>query len=422
MASRAMHRLSAADVKSVEKPGRYADGGNLYLHVAGPEAKSWLFIYTRFGKTREMGLGSLTRVSLSAARKKAADARQRLGFGVDPLRARKDALAAEAQQKTFKECAEAFIESHRSSWKNAKHASQWTNTLTQYAYPVIGDLPVEEIELKHLSDILLPIWTTKNETANRVRGRIEQVLDWAAVKHLRPRDNPARWRGTLDKVLAKRSAVHEIKHHGAVPHEKINAFVARLRESSGMAALALEFVILTATRVNEALQADWSEFDLDARLWTIPASRMKAKRVHRVPLSHEAIKILRQAKKSSGDAGFVFPSPLKEGKALSGAALLALVKEFAGGAYTTHGFRSTFRDWAATKGQVLYEVAEAALAHKIKDKTERAYLREDFCKERIRPMQSWATYCNRSVPSRNPQPPRRRIITLRRDPAPDMPA
>lgn len=422
MASRAMHRLSAAFVKSVSEPGLYSDGGNLYLHVAGPQAKSWLFMYTRTRKRHEMGLGSLAWVGLSAARKKAHDERQLLGLGVDPLRARKDAREAEAQQKTFKECAEAFIESHRSSWKNAKHAAQWTNTLTQYAYPVIGDLPVEEVELKHLSDILLPIWTTKNETASRVRGRIEQVLDWAAVNNLRPRDNPARWRGTLDKVLAKRSAVHEIKHHGAVPHEKINAFVARLRGSSGTAALALEFVILTATRVNEALQADWSEFDLDARLWTIPASRMKAKRVHRVPLSYEAIKILRQAKKSSGDAGFVFPSPLKEGKPLSGAALLALVKEFAGGAYTTHGFRSTFRDWTVTKGQVPYEVGEAALAHTIKSKTERAYLRDDLFEQRIRPMQNWATYCNRSVPSRNPRPPGRRIIKLRRDPAPDAPA
>ena len=293
MASRSMHRLSAGFVKSVEKPGRYADGGNLYLHVAGPEAKSWLFIYTRIGRTREMGLGSLTRVSLSAARKKAADERQRLGFGVDPFRARTAARAAEAQQKTFKECAEALIDSRRSSWKNAKHAAQWTNTLTQYAYPVIGDLPVEEVELKHVTDILLPIWTTKNETANRVRGRIEQVLDWAVAYKLRPSENPARWRGTLDKVLAKRSTVHEVTHHGAVPHERINAFVARLRKSSGTAACALEFLILTATRANETLKADWSEFDLDARLWTIPASRTKTKREHRVPLSREAISILR---------------------------------------------------------------------------------------------------------------------------------
>jgi len=423
MASRAMHRLSAAFVKSVSEKGLYADGGNLYLHVEGPQAKSWLFIYTRSGKRREMGLGALTRVGLSAARKKAHDERQRLGLGVDPLRARNAARTAEAQQKTFKQCAEAFIESHRSSWRNTKHASQWTNTLTQYAYPVIGDLPVEAVELKHLSDILLPMWSKKNETANRVRGRIEQVLDWAAVNNLRPHDNPARWRGTLDKVLPKRSAVHEVKHHGAVPHESINAFVARLRESTGTAAFALEFLILTATRANETLKADWSEFDLDRRVWTIPAARMKAKREHRVPLSSRAVGLLRHVKEASGNsAGFVFRSPSKEGKPLTDAALLALVKEFAGGGYTTHGFRSTFRDWASETAQAAGEVAEAALAHTVKDKTERAYRRGDLLEERIKLMDKWATYCNRGAPSRSPQPRGRRIVRMRRDPMPDSPA
>jgi integrase len=291
---------------------------------------------------------------------------------------------------TFKWCAEQYIEAHRAGWKNAKHAAQWEATLDRYAYPKIGELMVHQVELPHILAILRPIWETKTETASRLRGRIESVLNWATVSKYRTGENPARWKGHLDNLLARPSKVAKVEHHAALPFQKVGAFMARLRNQEGMGAQALQFAILTAARSGEVRGAQWAEIDLHAAVWTIPASRMKAEKEHRVPLSPQAVELLRAQPRGTGDA-LVFPAP--RGGMLSDMTLSAVLRRM-GEAVTAHGFRSSFRDWAGETSGYAREVIEHALAHKLKDKAEASYARGTLFDKRRRLMNDWGAYCN----------------------------
>lgn len=402
--ARTIEKLNAAAVKNETRPGLYGDGAGLYLHV-GPDAtektgKSWIYRFMLNGKAREMGLGPLLDVSLSEARQRAHAARRLRLDGIDPLAARNAKKKAEREEAakaiTFKACAEKYIKANRAGWRNAKHAAQWTATLTAYAYPVIGDLAVAAIDTGHVTRILEPIWSTKPETATRVRGRIESVLDYARTHEWRVEDNPARWRGHLENVLPKRSKVQAVEHHAALPWGEIGAFMAGLEKQDGVAALALRFAILTAARTGEVIGARWSEIDLQAGLWTVPEGRMKAAREHRVPLGDAALATLCDAatlRDSTAHDAFLFPGG-KRGKGLSNMALLALLRRMKRDDLTAHGFRSTFRDWAAETGRPA-DIAEAALAHVVGAKTVAAYQRGDLLERRRRLMADWAAFCAR---------------------------
>lgn len=344
-----------------------------------------------------MGLGAYPDVAMARARERRDECRAMLAEGLDPIEARqakmRTAQSSAARAVTFKDEAEAYIESHRAGWKNAKHADQWTNTLQTYAYPFIGKQLVNEVDTALVMKCLQPIWTTKTETASRVRGRIEAVLDYAtALKH-RSGDNPARWRGHLDNLLAKPSKVTKTENHPALPYARVGEFMKKLRAEPGTAARALEFIILTAVRTSEAINAEWPEIDLDAAVWVVPPERMKAAREHRVPLSSAAVKLLR-AMLALRDGPFVFPGA-KEGRPLSNMACLMLLERMGYDDITVHGFRSTFRDWTAEQTNFPREVAEMALAHTIKDAVEAAYRRGDLFEKRTKLMQGWADYCNR---------------------------
>ena len=348
---------------------------------------------------RDMGLGSAADVPLADAREKAADARKMLSDGIDPIEHRKTARADHAldvaKAVTFETCADAYVAAHRAGWRNAKHSWQWAATLKAHAYPTLGKLPVGEIDVGLVLKVLEPIWKTKTETASRLRGRIENVLDWARVRGYHQGDNPARWRGNLDHLLPKRSKVQKVTHHPALPYAQVGAFVSDIRKQGGTAARALEFVILTATRTSEAIGAQWHEIDLDAALWTVPADRIKGGKEHRVPLSAPALALIKaQAKTKNGE--FVFLG-LKRGKPLSNMALLALLKRIGRDDLTVHGFRSTFRDWAAEQTNYAGDVAEMALAHVVSDKVEAAYRRGDMFEKRRRLMADWAKYCSTVV-------------------------
>lgn len=343
-----------------------------------------------------MGLGSLDRVTLATARSKADAARQQLGRGLDPLVEKQKSADADAlevaKRITFMDAALQYIESHRAGWKNAKHASQWGNTLRDYAYPVFGKLPVQDVDTALVIKALTPIWHTKTETASRLRGRIESVLDWATTSGFRTGDNPARWRGHLDNLLPKPSAVRAVVHHPALPFTEIGSFVADLRQALGTSARALEFLILTASRTSEVIGAKWDEFDKDCHVWTIPASRMKAKREHRVPLSTRAREIVIMMRKTaSGDYVFEGDKPKRP---LSSMALLMLLRRMGRGDLTAHGFRSTFRDWAAERTNYPREVCEQALAHTIPDAVEAAYRRGDLFAKRRKLLLAWDSECN----------------------------
>ena len=346
-----------------------------------------------------MGLGPLEAVPLADARERARAARQELKGGRDPLEARKEARAAAtltaAQATTFRECAESYIEAHKAGWRNEKHVAQWTATLETYAHPTIGKLSVQAIDLGLVMKILQPIWEKKPETASRVRGRIEAVLDWAAARGFRTGDNPARWRGRLDKLLPARGKVRKVKHHAALPFDELGAFTADLRRQPGIAAKALEFLILTATRTSEVTGAKPKEIDRKAAVWIIPEGRIKAGREHRVPLSPRALEILEEVEPLSH--GYVFPGG-KRGRPLSENALLALLKRMGRSDLTAHGFRSTFRDWASERTNYPHEVAEMALAHAIPSGVERAYRRGDLFTKRTRMMVDWAKFCARPRP------------------------
>lgn len=394
-----MHKLSAAKVAKTSKPGHYGDGGGLWLQVSASGTKSWVFRFTRAGKAREMGLGALHTITLSEARERAGGCRKLLVDGIDPIERRnagKQTAAAEAARAlTFDQCAEQYIEAHRAGWRNDKHAAQWTATLATYASPIFGKLPVAAVDTALVMKVLSPIWTEKTETAKRVRGRIESVLAWATVQGLRHGDNPARWRNHLDKLLAAPEKVAAVQHHAALPYSRMGEFMALLRAHPGTSARAVELVILTAARTSEVFSATRSEFDLDRAVWTVPKERMKAGREHRVPLSDAALALLRAATPEEG-ADYIFPGG-KEGRPLSNMAGLQLLKRMGFGDYTVHGFRSTFRDWAREQTNFPREVAEAALAHVVKDKTEAAYARGDLLEKRALLMQAWADYCARPV-------------------------
>jgi integrase len=347
-----------------------------------------------------MGLGAVHTLGLAEARKRATECRKLRLDGHDPIEDRKagrlQAKLDAARSMTFEQCAEAYIASHRPSWKNDKHAAQWPSTLKTYAYPVFGNLPVQSIDVGFVLKALQPIWHKKTETATRLRQRIEAVLDWATACGHRQGDNPARWRGHLDKLLPPRAKVQKVRHHKALPYAEIGGFMAALREQNGLAAYALELLILTATRTGEVINAKWEEFDLKAALWTIPGDRMKAGKEHRVPLSKPALAVLKRLE--MGDPGeFVFPGA-KPGKPLSNMAMLALLERMERSDLTVHGFRSTFREWAAERTNFPREVAEHALAHSLPDKVEAAYQRGDLVDKRRQMMDAWAKFCEQRAP------------------------
>lgn len=394
--ARKMKQLTAMAVSKMKEPGLYADGGGLYLRVGPTGAKSWIFRYMRSRRRRDMGLGPEHAISLADARLKAEELRKQLVEDQDPLQMRDDQRLARkleaAKTVTFKECAEDYIKAHAPGWRNAKHGDQWRNTLATYAYPFIGDLPVQSIDTGLVLKVISPIWESKTETATRVRGRMESILGWATVRSYRSGDNPARWKGHLDHLLPRRAKVQKVEHHPALPVEQMGAFMAALRKQDGIAAKGLELLILTAARTGEVMAARWAEFDLEKKLWTIPSERMKAGKEHRVPLSKAALSILKAMQEADLSDEFVFPGTRPK-KPLSNMAFLQLLKRMKRADLTSHGFRSTFRDWAAERTNYPREVAEMALAHVVSDKVEAAYRRGDLLEKRYRLMEDWANFC-----------------------------
>lgn len=378
--------------------GWHADGGNLYLFVRG-DSRGWVFRFVApDGKRRNMGLGSQHSVTLAEARKQAALLREQVKHPTaphDPLAARQETRLAQKlsarKHMTFKACALAYIEAHRAEWKNPKHAQQWGNTLATYAYPVFGDLPVAAVDEALVLQVLMPIWESKTETATRLRGRIESVLDWATFSKFRHGENPARWKGHLENPLARPNKAAKVKHHAALPYAEMGPFMIELRKREGSGARALEFAILTAARSGEVRGATWDEIDLANRLWVIPAARMKMEREHRVPLSDAAVELLESLPRVE-DEVLIFPSS-KRHTPLSDMTLTAALRRMDRHDVTVHGFRSTFRDWAAEATNYPGDMAELALAHSIGDKVEAAYRRGDMLKKRFRMMNEWARYC-----------------------------
>jgi integrase len=397
--ARRVDRLNALKVSRETRPGLYPDGAGLYLQVTASGAKSWIYRYMLSGKPRSMGLGSLTAYSLSHARTLAGEARRLRAAGIDPIDARKarraGAVLEAAKSKTFKDCATAYIDSHKAGWKNAKHSTQWTNTLITYVYPVFGGVPVQGVDTGLVTKVLQPIWSTKTETATRLRGRIEAILDWARTLGYRDGENPARWRGHLENILPKSTKVRKVRHHPALPYDALGDFVQKLRRQSSTAALALEFLILTAGRTGEVIGAQWGEIDEKSATWTVPKERMKGGQEHRVPLTAAALAVLEKAKRLHGKVkavDAVFPGA-KEGKALSNMAMLQVLRRMGREDLTSHGFRSTFKDWASERTNYPAEVSEMALAHAVGDKVEAAYRRGDLFEKRRRLMNEWSRFC-----------------------------
>jgi integrase len=393
--------LTARQVETRKTPGLIADGGGLYLQVAPTGAKTWILRFQLAGRRRDMGLGSAAVFSLAEARDRARAARRMVADGIDPIEARRATLAATrvvaAKAITFAECADRYIAAHRAGWKNPKHAAQWPATLAAYVHPVFGDLPVQAVDVGLVMKAIEPIWTVKPETAGRVRGRIESVLDWSTARGYRQGENPARWRGHLENLLAKRSKVRRVEHHAALAYAAIGVFMEELRRQEGIAARALEFAILTAARTGEVIGARWDEINLAERLWTVPGERMKAGREHRVPLSDSALAVVeKMGEARSGD--FVFPGG-KAGRPLSNMSLLMTMRRMGRGDLTVHGFRSSFRDWAAERTNFPTEVAEMALAHVVADKVEAAYRRGDLFDKRRQLAEAWAAFSAAPPPS-----------------------
>lgn len=380
------------------KPGRHADGGGLHLLVKESGARSWVYRFMLNGKSRDIGLGAAgpDGISLADARDARDALRLKVKAGIDPLEERQReaaeaiaaAQAAQVAGMTFKAVAETYIGANEGSWRNDKHRQQWKNTLATYVYPVIGELPVAEVGTAHVLQILEPIWKAKAETASRVRGRMETILDAAKARGYREGENPARWRGHIAQILPARSRLTR-GHHKAMPYEAIPAFVGALHKREAVAALALEFTILTAARTGEVIGAKWDEVDLEKAIWTIPAIRMKAGKEHRVPLSARAVEVLKSTQGLRKE--WLFPAT-KGGK-MSGMAMTMLLRRMKVDV-TVHGFRSGFRDWSAECTGYAHEVAEMALAHTIENKVERAYRRGDLFDKRRRLMDDWATYCS----------------------------
>jgi integrase len=387
-----MRPMTVKEVAAITRPGIWWVSRNLYVQVTASGTKSWLFRYMRDGTAHGMGLGSLDLVTLAEARNKALVCRKMLLDGIDPLEERRgkrmQRLLAAAGKTTFRTCAARYIEAHASGWRSSKHRVQWESTLSAYAYPVIGDIPVDNVDHAMVLEVLQPIWTTKTATAARLRARIESILDWAAARRYRTGENPARWRGHLDKLLPPKSKVAPTAHHKALPYAEMPAFMADLRAQAGVAARCLELTILTAARSGEARGTRWSEIDPVLRTWTIPAGRMKTHKMHVVPLSERVLELLAAMPRSSD---LVFESS-HAGKPI-GAMGMSVVLQRMGRGGTVHGFRSSFRDWAAEQTGHQNHVIEMALAHVIGNGVEAAYRRGDLLGKRRQLMDDWAAYC-----------------------------
>jgi integrase len=396
MATR-IKRLTDRTVKALmvkRRKGLHPDGNGLYLQVFSSGSGSWIFRYKVAGRARDMGLGSLTDVSLAKAREKTTQARQQRDEGKDPIVERDAQRAqerlAEARSITFQDCAEQLIASHEAGWRSPKHRIQWRNTLCTYAYPIVGDIPVADVNTDLVMRVLQPIWGVKTETASRVRGRIETVLSWAKARGLRQGENPAQWRGHLDHLLPARSKVRRVVHHPALPYRDVPGFMAKLRAREGIASRALGFVILTAARAGEVLGAKFDEIDLEERLWTVPAARMKGAKEHRVPLTPPALAIVKEMAEIRR-SDFVFPGA-RRNRPMSAMTLLIVLRGLHPGV-TTHGFRSSFKDWAAETTSFPDHLSEMALAHVSADKVRAAYARSDLFQKRRELMEAWALHC-----------------------------
>ena len=394
--ARQIHRLTAIAAKGEKRHGLYSDGGGLYLRVSPAETKSWIFRFALNKKKRDMGLGPYPLISLAEARVEAERCRKLCFMGVDPIEQR-DAQkykqqADAAKKQSFKSCAEKYIRSHSAGWKSPKQAPQWESSLFSYAYPHFGELPVQTVDIALVLNALEPIWEEKPETASRVRSRIEAVLDWAKARKLREGENPARWKGNLDALLPARSKVRRIKHFEALPYHDMPEFMARLRTQESDSSFGLELLILTACRTGEVRRAVWSEFDLARKLWAIPAERMKPGREHRVPLSDDALVVLKKLK-IMVRGKYILPGR-DPSRSISDMTFLNLLHRMGHKGLTVHGFRSTFRDWVAEKTDYQGEVAEMALSHTVGDKVEAAYRRGDLFNKRVQLMEDWAIYCS----------------------------
>jgi integrase len=383
-----VERLTPLKVKSLHEKGDYADGGGLYLTVSDSGAKSWIFRYSNQGRRREMGLGSVTKVGLADARKLAERASSTLALGLDPLDQRRELRLKGNNAPTFSACAEQYIAAHKPSWKSLKHGQQWENTLKTYAYPVIGDLTTDRITTDHILEILEPIWLTIPETATRVRGRVESILDWARTKGLREGENPARLKGHIDHLLPPSPKSKRVKHHPFLPWREVREFYSKLKLMPGIAPKALQLLICTGCRSIEARGARWEEFDFETNTWTVVAERMKGGVEFRVPLNTEAISLLESLPRLSE---LVFPSDPK-GVVLSDSALLAVRSRMGYGGITVHGFRTTLRTWLSDYAEAPRDVGEAALAHKITNQVEASYARTDHLERRRKLMELWARF------------------------------
>jgi integrase len=384
------NRLEPAFVAKVTAPGRYPDGHGLYLLVGPSGGKSWFFRYKINKKPHDLGLGPFHTVSLKDARRKALTCRQQRLDGLDPLAERRRTQGPALDEITFEECARHYIAAKRAEWKGDKSLAQWRHSLGAYVLPRIGRTPVQSIDTGAVIRVLDPIWREKTETASRVRQRIEAVLDWAAARGYRQGENPARWKGHLENLLPRPSKVRSVHPHAALPASEIPALLEALRGRQSVAARALEFIVLTSVRVGEAVGARWDELDLAERVWTIPASRMKGGVEHRVPLSTQAVAVI-ECMAAIRHSEFVFPG--QPGKALGRNAVLAALKSAGYEHATTHGFRASFRTWAAESTSFASEIAEAALGHQVGSAVERAYRRGDFFTKRRRLMEAWSTFC-----------------------------
>jgi integrase len=403
-ASAIQTKLTAIKVAKLTQPGRYGDGGGLYLQISKWKTKAWLFRFERLGRERQMGLGSVELIPLADARELAREARRAILGGSDPIELRAAERAADlikaASGMTFAQCAEAYLAAHSASWRNEKHRAQWGSTLRRYAFPVLGKLPAAIVDTTLVVKVLEPIWAQKTETANRLRGRIEKILDWARVMEKRSGENPARWLGHLDHLLPRKSKIAPTQHHPALPYKEVPAFMAVLAKQSGMGARALEFTILTAARTGAVIGAKWDEIDLKAKLWTVPAQRAGTKIVgqdssfRRVPLSAPALKILRAIPREQ-EGVFIFIGR-RPGTSLSNMAMLELMRNLRPG-FVPHGFRSSFKDWCSETTSYPNEVSEAALWHVVEDKVEAAYRRGDLMAKRRALMEDWACYCESTL-------------------------
>lgn len=391
--ARAIHKLSALAVNRAKAFGYYGDGGGLYLRVGPTGAKSWVFRFKEAGRAHEMGLGALHTIPLTDARELAYECRRNRLSGINPIEARRagrdQAKLATAKAMSFREAAKQYLAAHRAGWRSPRHAAMWEASIDTYVNPVIGALPVAAIDLPLVMKVLEPLWNDKTETASRVRGRIEAVLGWATTRGYRTGDNPARWRGHLENLLPKPGKVKRVERFAAMPYAEIGAFMVELRQQKSIAARALEFAILTAARTGEVIGARWDEINMTERLWTVPAERMKAGREHRVPLSDAAMVVLDELRATPVDE-YVFPGVAGP---LNHKTLLRLLERMQRTDITVHGFRSTFRDWAAERTSFPAEVAEMALAHSVGSAVEQAYRRSDLFDRRRRLMDDWAGYC-----------------------------